>query len=147
MYFGFKRMSKPFAAIPLCNQSSPFSMSSFVAPSHTYFLRISLGLELFREENGIHSDIFYLETFQLHLSLVFEGVYICYMYLPRVQVFLRHCSHYFFKRTTKTKESYATKNITQERRLSVSVTRRLHRRTSPAGIQARLATGKKRTRS
>lgn len=31
--------------------------------------------------------------------------------------------------------------------MSVSVTRRLHRRTSPAGIQTRLATGKKRTQS
>lgn len=65
---------------PCAIRAVPFiGAIGFVAPSHTRLPRISLGLELFREENGIRTDIFYLETFQLHLSLVSEVVYICYI--------------------------------------------------------------------
>lgn len=55
---------------------APFLGAVGFVASSCIFLRIGLGLERSREENGIHTDIFYFQfSFQLHLSLGFEVVY------------------------------------------------------------------------
>lgn len=57
------------------------------------------------------------------------------IYLPGVQVFPSHCSHSFFERITKTKESHTTKSVTWRR----CVSSRSEQRTSPAGTPSSLA--------
>lgn len=55
---------------------APFLGAVGFVASSCIFLRVGLELELFWEENGIHTDIFYVQfSFQLHLSLGFEVVY------------------------------------------------------------------------
>lgn len=56
---------------------APFLGAVGFVASSCIFLRVGLGLELYREENGIHTDIFSFQfSFHLHLSLGCEVVYI-----------------------------------------------------------------------